>query len=414
MIRSLDGSANYYTQKGASWLGPKVEVLTNGWNYFYNKNNDTLKINTLASVDDDWISYKYQSGSYIKAVVDAIVIENFLGLEDSVKTISFHAFDINDNPETNVINNLELKISKNYGFVKLLNIYEFPFEDNSDYSIYQSPREPMFLIGMSSPLVGWQNTTNYNYFDFEVGQEMHTREYSEASLWSNMIENLSINQILEKNISNDSVSYIIARCFSRYSKNFGNVLMDSTSGNDTISVHYPLHSVFDKLSLEYNGSDSYIEKTMKTCANSWNLFDSIGIDTLGYIIADGLTSYSYILNAGEYYSNQGFMAGESGLDLLYYHDSMKYYGSPLFCNQLLTVSEDINRNNIQILNYPNEHKIYVASDEKVMVSAYNILGDLFERVEIEGYGDVVLPNSGVYIIKCKSKSGCYVKKIICN
>ncbi len=74
---------------GASWTGDKILVKNNGDNFFFNMNNDTILIKTLALLNDTWTCYEVPGAFYIQASVIAATIENVVGISDSVKTITF-------------------------------------------------------------------------------------------------------------------------------------------------------------------------------------------------------------------------------------------------------------------------------------------------------------------------------------
>ncbi|GHV25514.1 hypothetical protein FACS1894176_04160 [Bacteroidia bacterium] len=166
--RILHDGSYCYTPYGASWLGEKIIISAN-WNNFINK-NDTIRIKTDAVLGESWI---VDEGLISKMVakVTSHKIESFLGLEDSVKTISFQAYDLNNVPiDRNLMNNKTLKISKNYGIIQGFDF--LPQIQPVLHNIYQE----YTLAGLSNPKAGIQNITWFDIWDFQPGDELHIYE----------------------------------------------------------------------------------------------------------------------------------------------------------------------------------------------------------------------------------------------
>ena len=86
-IQQLD--VNCFTPYGTSWLGNKI-IVKPDWNYFFNENNDTIKIKTDAKLNEKWTLYK-KGDTYVFATITKIELLSFLGLTDTVKTIQLYA-----------------------------------------------------------------------------------------------------------------------------------------------------------------------------------------------------------------------------------------------------------------------------------------------------------------------------------
>ena len=173
-----DTCGNLY---GASWLGNKIILKSNGYNYFFNKYSDTIKINTLAHINDNWNFYKFPNKNYIEATIVNIDTTLFLNIIDSVKIIELQVKDSLGNNVSNNINNSTFTLSKNYGFVKMPDFYEFPYDSIPDVTStsiegLQNYSPEYYLIGKTNPNIGIVNITAENIFDYNVGDEFHTEK----------------------------------------------------------------------------------------------------------------------------------------------------------------------------------------------------------------------------------------------
>jgi hypothetical protein len=54
-IQQLDYDC--FTPYGDSWIGEKIIIDTNGFNYFFNRDHDTIKIKTNALMNESWTAY---------------------------------------------------------------------------------------------------------------------------------------------------------------------------------------------------------------------------------------------------------------------------------------------------------------------------------------------------------------------
>ena len=115
-------------QNGGSWLGKKVEQLTNGTFLFDNLwGNDTVIINTQANLGDSWLFYRDTTGLYYTAKVTAEDTMTFLGILDSVKTITINYYHDSALNTSDSLNGFQIVLSKNNGFVQVFDLYTFPY-----------------------------------------------------------------------------------------------------------------------------------------------------------------------------------------------------------------------------------------------------------------------------------------------
>ncbi|MBI5540831.1 MAG: T9SS type A sorting domain-containing protein [Bacteroidia bacterium] len=428
MIRTIE---NYnFTKNGASWIGKKMTDCGNGINLFFNYENDTIHIKTNALINDSWRFYTYSNGSYINATISNHNSEAFLGLIDSIKTISFQVKDAAGNNITDNINNYQLKLSKNYGFIKIFNFYDFPFNPGSaDFFYVSSP--VMDLIGLSNPTIGWQNFTLSDVFSMNTSDEIHLSvNYYDALNGTGTMNNFNekyINKYIGRveNANHDTVKFTIDRCFWRIEKYNQNILQIMTS-RDTVIENFALTGEFNKLPLEPifdEGFYGYYYKHDSTGYRSTLFFQEIN-DTLYPLQIDGWNYIYYKNSLGKTFASDGFMNITYGSNYSYYYVHGISWGQPYICDSLLAdtiLGLNIINSFVEIKFYPNPASNYIEiiknnnNLQNTTVEILDIQGKVIKAEDIntnfENINISEIP-AGVYIIRITNQKICSNHKLI--
>lgn len=352
-IQQLD--YNCFTPRGNSWMGKRVIIQSNGVNLFFNNENDTIRINTRAKVGESWTLFEIKDSIKIIAEVKSAEIQDILGESDSVKTIGFKVYEKNVLEEHHHLSDESLIISKNYGFVRMMNFKVFPKEPNA---LTSEILESFNLIGLTNPNRGVQNLTWLGVHDFQVGDELHvvnnSWNWSIVPGFRNALK--SSFKFLERKESKDSVFYRIERkeSLEKAIERWDNKTYSFI--HDTITQVYKPNIRFDKLPGEPividNGADAYgmfiegafIKKDMygPTIRHSfndscWHLLNWHGGDPGYYLKGLG----------GPYYGwNEVISGGERAL--VYYKKGSATWGTPLVITGVESLS-----NEDQLKVYPN-------------------------------------------------------------
>ena len=138
------------------WLGKKDKQLSDGTFLFDNYWGDTVIIKPQANLTGSWLFYRNTSGLYYKATVTAIDTMTFLGIFDSVKTITINAYFDSVLVTTDSLNGFQLVLSKNNGFVQVFDLYMFPYHPAD--SVYISGRDFYLDVSLDSA------TDNYYFW----------------------------------------------------------------------------------------------------------------------------------------------------------------------------------------------------------------------------------------------------------
>jgi len=192
-----------YDPKGGGWAGKKI-VFENQWNYFFNEDNDSIKIKTDAGINDSWTLFR-RSDLTISATVTKWDTAMVMGVIDSVKTITLHVFDSSMKPTPHELENTTIALSKHYGLTKTLNFIYFP---SIKYSPgYYVPNQ-YDLVGMTHPELGVQHIKWFEIFDFHEGDEFHYIESTNFLMsGGSASEKKIIIRILKRENFNDLIRY---------------------------------------------------------------------------------------------------------------------------------------------------------------------------------------------------------------
>ncbi len=151
-----------YDPNGASRMSIAMSAL-GGENFFFNSAGDGIRISTLSQLDQPWICCRINDTTHLYASVTSEAIEPVLGVDDSVKYISFQAKRNTGELVTHPFNNKLFKLSKHFGMITLFDFYEFPN--------YTSNNPVHWLRGssVSGNEIGDQNLSYKEIFSFNPG-----------------------------------------------------------------------------------------------------------------------------------------------------------------------------------------------------------------------------------------------------
>ncbi|MBK6963343.1 MAG: T9SS type A sorting domain-containing protein [Bacteroidales bacterium] len=243
---------------GPSWMGDRIIVRPDGETSFFNGWNEEIAIKTQAPVGEEWMCYTNPLINF-RATVASLGTETFLGVTDSVKTISFQAVSPDGLNISSMINWMQIKLSKNNGIITTFNFYSFP---EVGLGLTRQTAGECHLIGMDNPISGIQNLTWKEIHDHNPGDELHTVEiYSDIS-YSLRVETLS--RLLEKSIDGDTIFYYWEKRIKVMINGYGN---NTFSANiDTLLQKIYSNSGFDQLpgmAMEVENSEYFTTTLLK-------------------------------------------------------------------------------------------------------------------------------------------------------
>jgi hypothetical protein len=403
-----------------SWIGEKVIIGSDGTNIFFNRINDSIRIKTGAKKGEEWLCYISEGSLKIYAKVTDCGTKSFIGVVDSVKTITFEAYNKYDKQIEHAINDKEIILSKNHGFVKTLNFFFFPDFEGSYF--YYDHLQELSLCGLTNPQIGIDNLTWKEVYDFDVGDEIHTfYEYYCMPEPDGYDVFKDILKYIKKEIQGDNIFYTIERRQRKETHLEGNV--DVVVTHDTIGRLITDNSIFNVLpdepvitdyeaysySMNITGCNgrlsksepSYQEIIYLAWDSCWSYTNVEGFDPI-YTYIEGL--------GGPYYSAESYWCIGSNLErsLKYYKKGGETWGTPYVISDL----EEINTEPYFEL-YPNPvtDRLFIKTTPENIpytFSLWDLSGKLLYESVIEE-ADYCLtdfkPSAGFYYYRIIDRSG---------
>ena len=158
-------------QNHTSYVGQFTIRMTNGWEKIVNIFHDTLYINTCATLNTEWIFYKYSNGATVKAKLVSDTLVSFYGLTDSLKSIELTYYDSTGIIKSKSFSGMQLSWTKDHGWYETDYLLSFPksyFYPNQDFT-----PSPVQLIGQTVPYKGMYINTSSAVRNYEAGDEWH-------------------------------------------------------------------------------------------------------------------------------------------------------------------------------------------------------------------------------------------------
>jgi len=397
------------TTKG-SILGRKVyRVGTEKMFYFFNKKNDTIRINSKAQMDDVWKFVNLTSGTYLEAKVTSVGPDSVINMLDDVMKIELTAKRLDGTVVANPWNGKFLKLSKHYGLVRTFDMVNVPF-DTTYYT----------LVGKYTPVIGLQDFGWKDVYNLAIGDVLHYSGYDngvtpgQTSTWK------EIKTVYAKTPygANDSVQYKFDRCRSTVT-NPGNhhvYIHDSLTvmynfknlANDSSILRYPDH--FDRDNIYASQFDRYQKlylnrQTKKIGQDKYRFINSCFVIPTGSVTCN--IAYSEGLGRTEYFRDD--YSTQNYYKLVYYKKGSEVWGNAVGtqCSPLLDVEEQPIATTGQVLIVPNPMKNQaellvdgINLNDGLQFVMYNIVGKEVYRQKVTSNHMTINKNNlttGLYI-----------------
>ena len=366
------------TTKG-SILGRKVLRRPDGTFKFFNRYSDTIILKPSASLNETWKIIGLPNNCYLEAKVTGKALETFLGISDSVKTITLQAKNQSGISISHPMNGKVIKLSKSYGLTEFYDVYYFP-NSATQYSLY----------GKSYPVIGFQDPTAEEIYNWPVGAVFHYRDYGGYCFNDNInsekselppqyyYDNYTIKTILQKTVTTDSIVYYCQICTLEIEGWWG-ISADTTQWLDSRTESYKFsteNSLLEKLPDEYNPTGNYYTLKISQINNvpARTVRDSLYTrdqDCWKVNTYDIFETKTFVKNLGE--TNEfsqvhgGVLFFCTNHDLVYFSCDTLTWGAPLFedCSVLLSTKNKIIPTTNGLLFMPNP----VTSSSFVEISA---------------------------------------------
>lgn len=416
-----------FTLLGSSWIGDSIIIKPNGVNIFYIDADNWISISTTAGIGQSWVFAELDSGKYIKAIISNISNEQVFSVYDSVKTVTLTVRDSLGNIVSSPINNKTIKLSKNFGLVKLESFYCLLHPGLYGYDCGGN----FIIAGYNNPLLGKQNLSWRRIFDYDIDDEFFTHNWSHTFSQSVFygIDTYDFLRILNRIESSDSLVYFAKRC-RRIEYDTTGVPTTYVFISDTIRMSYPLYDwLFDlypselNVSGQFNVMYSFNSNRTKKLSSS-EFFSAYGWqDTCADLIHTDVFCMSwewyYFIEGcgGSYgYFNCAPFGSNYGNELLYFKKGTEIFGTQVDCASVLFIEGNYDENNV-ISFYPNPayDKIFVFTNEQSScIELFDFSGKIIlkEKFRLSHFIDISFLAKGLYMARIITEKGIFTAKFV--
>ncbi len=234
-----------------SWLGERVVKTIEGDFIFDNYWGNNVTIKTNVPVGSSWVLYSDSGSVYYQAQMLTTDTMSVLGVVDSVKRILITAHDSMGIVVTDPLDSFQIILSKNYGFVQVLDLYTFPYHKVD--SVYQSGLD--FFLDFSTwpynyassggnppsrdisiyKIINFINPNDAQLYNWNVG-DIYEYSYEEGTfygLYPPTMVYYTLDTIVNKVITGHTTTYAINESSFQYSPPSQVHYANSYSVNDT-------------------------------------------------------------------------------------------------------------------------------------------------------------------------------------
>jgi hypothetical protein len=395
-----------YSITAGSWLSKYIVFDEEGNTIFINGENQSILIKNKAELNEVWDVFT-NNDIKVEGKVTSLSLKSILGLEDSIKTISFFVYNLNNEAINHTLNQFSIEVSKHFGLVKTVNFYYFE-HSTDDYHNHSHSFDAFNLIGINEPQLGFQNINlREQYFDFQEGDELHFQEFYNSFLYLYYDKKI-IHKYLSRSDHQDSIVY-------SYECKSHNEIRQYINGVVATDIYTTLDTLKQKIVKDFmfttEPNEPYNEYGDKVVTTTEQMFfkysDLSPSETcLHPMIVDGGCSGDayYIGLGGPYYECYGWDDARKYRRLLYYKKGNIESGTPFdFVTLTLENSEDPS---VAIYPNPVENMLNIASSAKILLVE---LFDMSSKKLFSQMGknaiDVSSYPKGQYILKVQEANG---------
>lgn len=409
-----------YDPFGGGWAGKKI-IINDEWNYFFNDENDTVKIKTNAVLNETWNLF-LKPDITITATVTNLDTITVLGVIDSVKTITLHVYDNTMKPQPHELEGSTIEISKHFGLTKTLNFTHFPtVKFRPAYYVTKN----LDLIGITNPELGQQNIKWFDVFDFQEGDEFHYVNSSNSlMLGGSAHEKKYIKRIIKRENFEDSIRYTEhIESLLKYKQNTSSDYITTYDNQQVTNIVYKNTEFDHEPGIPVFQNDSSMLVVYPSFSNNSSpemYFKENDCWHRSNVIDDACNYTTYAKGRGLVASSSGCWEWQSydNTQQLYYKKNSLTWGTPLLLTDINDLSE---LPEIKVYPNPIADKIYVCMNDFSRSYSFELLdpkGETIKKTELNTNSNIISLenlNSGIYFYRLtmdnkQIKSGKIIKE----
>jgi hypothetical protein len=205
----------YYLNE-PSMIGRVVVVRPDGETLFLNRQGDTVRVHTQALLNEPWLLMSISADTQLMASVTAIEQEEWLGLNDMVKTITVQAVDGTGQAFDHPANGFTMKIGEQLGLLEGFDLFYFPH-----FHPYYLPQEEFSMrtytvSGMEDQGVGLRRVSSVELYDLDLCDEFHFTKTNQTSTIPTPDYTYSKRTVVGKSVGDTTVTYMFETSGCRY------------------------------------------------------------------------------------------------------------------------------------------------------------------------------------------------------
>jgi len=364
------------------FMGIKTILQPDGTDVFFNYHQDSIFIKTQANINETWTFHTDSIGNYFEATISNLSYDNFLGISDSVKTITLQAKNNLGNNTSSPYDTLSLKISKHYGLIQGFNLFKFPYGTTTEYPS-QKRYNKINLIGLPHLNLGVDNLTAAEIFDFNIGDEFQQLTTENTSSPNGTYSLIKING-KSFSVNNDTVYYDIYLKEFEYNS-FTSYLNINFDGDTTILYDISPDNPINTKSLMLDSSNGSFLPTLwiqsadgETKTPEDYHFYTIN-DCVPFPFPSASSWVTYKAGLGVYFWGYADLWDNYRGELIYYKKNGIEWGTLITPNYLLNTNDLMTSNNFNVFPNPTKNLLNFQFTEPIQnaeIRIYSSIGQL--------------------------------------
>jgi len=404
-----------YTINSGSWLSKYIMINEEGNTIFVNGKNQQILIKNKAELNEVWEMFANEN-IIVKGKITSVSLKSVLGVSDSVKTISFSVYNHNDEPVNHTLNQFSIEISKHFGLVKTVNFYYFEDTPGS-----YSHLGEFSLIGIHEPQLGFQNINlKEQYFDFQVGDELHIRD-----LTTGYPQSYHEDKIIQKYLSREDYEDSIVYHYERKMETHTFLLIDGVfQENLYFSIDTLKQQIIKGVLFNTEPNEPYGEESIMKVMIVNNPLLTMYMNDCNFMITEDTCLIPFYVDAcnttptyypglgGHYYPYCQIFGNEYAYELVYYKKGEVEWGTPYN----LSVSENKKEHSFSIYPNPTTSEVTINNEQLTInnVEIFDIYGRKHHLITSSSNHLINIAHlpAGIYFLKIYTEAGEVIKKII--